>query len=99
MKEITMYKCEYCEKLFKTIKHNCKKDPKLKNCFSCKHLDHFEDKHEMGSCGDPSYRKCNPVCGHSDNYEKETEDIIDVMYHNKPKWNLECEGWKNKWGE
>lgn len=98
MKAVTMYECEYCKKMFRTSdKHYCKKHPKLKNCFSCKHLERFEDKREIGTWGVPSYRYCNPVCGHSEQYEKDTEDIIDLMYNNNPKWNLGCPEWKNKW--
>ena len=39
MKEVTRYQCEFCKKDFKTPdRHQCKKDPALKNCFTCKHL-------------------------------------------------------------
>ena len=70
MQAITMYECPYCKKIFKTPdKHNCKRHPDKKNCFSCKH---------------------------SEYYEHEVEDIIDVMYHNKPRWTLDCPGWEGK---
>ena len=44
MKEITVWECEYCKKLFKTPdKHKCKFNPELKNCFTCKHFIVWED--------------------------------------------------------
>ena len=39
MKQVIRYQCEFCKKEFKTPdRHYCKKNPKLKNCFTCKHL-------------------------------------------------------------
>ena len=43
MKQVTRYECPFCKKLFKTAdRHKCKRDPKLKNCFSCANWDGFE---------------------------------------------------------
>jgi len=45
MEQVTMYKCELCNKYFKTKnRHKCKYDPKLKNCFSCKHNKDFYEE-------------------------------------------------------
>lgn len=97
MKAITVYECLYCKKFFKTPdKHKCKKDPALKNCFSCKHLQRFKEEVQPGCYGDPGYRNVNPVCGHSEEYE-ETENIIDIMYHNNPRWKLNCDSWESKY--
>lgn len=39
MKRVIRYQCQFCKKEFKTPnKHRCKKNPELKNCFSCKKL-------------------------------------------------------------
>jgi len=39
MKKVTRYQCEFCGKEFRTPdRHECKKNPTLKNCFSCKLL-------------------------------------------------------------
>jgi len=39
MKQVIRYQCEFCKKEFKTPdRHYCKKNPELKNCFTCKHL-------------------------------------------------------------
>ncbi len=44
MKEVIRYECEYCGKDFKTPdRHQCKYDPKLKNCYTCKHNYGFEE--------------------------------------------------------
>jgi hypothetical protein len=97
VKALTMYECEYCKKVFKTPdKHRCKMHPELKNCFSCKHLEKFDEDSSPGSYGDSGYRYVSPVCGHSEHYEHDTEDIIDVMYHNSPRWSLNCPGWESK---
>jgi hypothetical protein len=97
MEAITVYKCSYCKKLFRTPnKHKCKMDPVLKNCFSCGHLKCFDEDRQDARYGDAGYRYVNPVCGHSEHYEHDTEDIIDVMYHNKPRWSLNCPEWKQK---
>lgn len=38
MKKVTVYKCKWCGRMFKTPNlHQCKFDPDLKNCMSCKH--------------------------------------------------------------
>lgn len=99
MQAITMYECPYCKKIFKTPdKHKCKRHPELKNCFSCKHFKCFNDDYQAPDYynHDPGYRYINPVCGHSEHNEHEVENIIDVMYHNKPRWSLNCSGWEGK---
>ena len=40
MKEVVRYQCEFCGKDFRTPnKHQCKYDPSLKNCYTCKHCE------------------------------------------------------------
>ena len=97
MKTITVYECPYCKKLFRTPdKHNCKRDPEKKNCFSCSHLQRFADDCQQATYDEPGYRNCNPVCWYSEHYERETEDIIDFMYHKNPRWSLDCPSWEGK---
>jgi len=43
MEKVIRYKCEYCDKEFRTPnRHQCKYDPKFKNCYTCKHNHGFE---------------------------------------------------------
>ena len=45
MKQLTVYECEYCKKLFKTPnRHKCKYNPEMKSCFSCKHNKGFYEE-------------------------------------------------------
>jgi len=49
MKELTVYQCEHCKKLFRTPnRHNCKFNPKFKNCHSCKFCRGFTDEDYIG---------------------------------------------------
>lgn len=41
--KIQMYECVWCGKVFKSMWHKCKFNPKLKNCFSCKYCTGFEE--------------------------------------------------------
>lgn len=70
---VTMYRCVWCGKLFKTDRlHRCKFAPKMRNCFSCAHcngvdkttlLPFYDDvKDVVLICGIAKLLKCaNPV--------------------------------------
>lgn len=48
LKPVVVYECPHCKKLFKTFdRHNCKFNPKLKNCFSCKHSKGWTNEYEQ----------------------------------------------------
>ena len=57
MKELKMWECQYCKKLFRTeTRHDCKYDPDNKNCFTCEHNKGF-------FVGDEEYeRNVYPEC-------------------------------------
>jgi hypothetical protein len=41
MKQIVMYECQHCKKVFKTPnRHICRKNPELKNCYTCANWRH-----------------------------------------------------------
>lgn len=87
MKAVTRYQCEHCGKDFKTPnKHQCKKNPELKNCFSCKHWDSWYDGEQ-----DEYYRTPRvPVCMADD--PDPTECDIESMKINF--YNLQCSSWE-----
>lgn len=95
MIEITAWKCKWCNRLFRTPdRHYCKKNPALKNCFSCKHLMGWStdgsDFHDDG----PPY----PVCAvdAADRWDWDIEIIKNMDY------DMQCEGWeegKYDWGK
>jgi hypothetical protein len=82
MKPITMYECPYCKKLFKTPdKHRCRRNPELKNCYSCKHWKHqfVIDTREEYSC------EATEACS------VESDCAFDAFYVMKNKgWLLNC---------
>ena len=86
MKAITVYECEYCKKLFRTSnRHQCKKNPVLKNCFSCKHLKGWQD----GEKDDRQYNPPYPACEVEDcNNDWDLELIKECNY------DMQCENWE-----
>lgn len=87
LKEVKRYNCEFCKKDFKTPdKHKCKFDPKLKNCFTCKHFVEWEtnfggDDYSFGLEWDL-------------NCVKELEyTLADVK---QDGYNLQCKEWEAK---
>jgi len=49
MKEVVRYQCEFCGKDFRTPnKHQCKYDPSLKNCYTCKHCEGWAKEDLIG---------------------------------------------------
>lgn len=41
-KKIEMYECQWCKKVFRSMRHKCMFNPANLNCFSCKHCTGFE---------------------------------------------------------
>lgn len=90
LEKVTRYYCKYCKKDFKTPdRHYCKMNPKLKNCFTCKHLKGWLESEDgvdvgVGILMDPNYPDCEKELG----YEWNIESIKDCNY------DMKCEGWK-----
>ena len=40
---VVMYKCKWCEKIFRSKRHKCMYNPENKNCFSCRYCTGFDD--------------------------------------------------------
>lgn len=89
MKEVTRYQCEFCKKDFRTPdKHKCKKNPELKNCFTCKNSKGWLESTEgtdvgVGIIPDPNYPDC---AADVDGWD--IESIKSVNY------NMQCEKWE-----
>ena len=84
MKKVTRYQCEFCKEDFKTAnRHNCKKNPKLKNCFTCKHLNGWNnDEQEF-----PPFPDC---AAQPDVYDWDINIIKQMGY------NMQCEMWESE---
>lgn len=89
MKEVTRYQCEFCKKDFKTPnRHYCKKNPELKNCFTCKHLKGWEESEDNGEYGYEYYKEPNcPDCA-ADMDGWDIETIKEVKY------DMQCDKWE-----
>ncbi|WP_343348608.1 hypothetical protein [Terrisporobacter petrolearius] len=87
MKKIEVYECEFCKKLFRTPnKHNCKFNPKLKNCFTCKNFKSWsETEYDYRFGYEAPYPDCKVGC---DNWD--IDEIKNVNY------NMQCEKWEGK---
>lgn len=86
MKQITVWKCNWCNNLFRTPnRHFCKKNPALKNCFTCKHLKGWNS--DRAVCGDESpVPDCAAIS--IDEYDWNIEEIKRANY------NMQCEQWE-----
>lgn len=90
MKEIKVYECEYCHKLFKTPnKHKCKFEPSLKNCFTCKNFIAWEEDNTLIDVGIRQVTAPPIVCC-SKELEWSIEEIKEVNY------NMQCQEWELK---
>ncbi|SCG82692.1 hypothetical protein DW1_1119 [Proteiniborus sp. DW1] len=91
MKEVTRYQCQFCKKDFKTPdRHQCKFNPELKNCFTCKNLKGWNEGEEY-SFGEWYGREPNiPDCVAipPDMQDWNIESIKNTNY------NMQCEKWK-----
>lgn len=87
MKKIEVYECEFCKKLFRTQnRHNCKFNPKLRNCFTCKNFEGWSEGEYMENYEyDAPYPECSAECDDWD-----IDEIKNVNY------NMQCEKWEGK---
>ena len=86
MKPLTVYECEHCKQLFKTPnRHQCKKNPKLKNCYTCKHLKGWQD----GERDDYLYNPPYPACEIEDCGSDWDLEIIKVC-----NYDMQCKHWE-----
>lgn len=93
MKKVTRYQCQFCKKDFKTPdRHQCKKDPKLKNCFTCRNLKGWLGRdYEVGDLAlqYPPYPDC------AAGTEDPEEGGWDIGQMKNQGYNMQC----SKWGE
>lgn len=84
MEQVIRYQCELCKKEFRTPnKHRCKKNPELKNCFSCKNFMSWDDN-EGNSI---PYPTCEV-------YDPEDEREWDLQQIKLVNYNMQCEKWE-----
>lgn len=95
MTEVTRYNCGYCKKDFRTPdRHECKMNPELKNCFSCKNLKGWKEGYEHEVHADwGTYKEPQspmPDCGanESNSYAWSLELIKEKNYA------MECGDWE-----
>ena len=83
MKELKVWQCQWCKKLFKTPnRHCCKKNPALKNCFTCKHLkDWYKDDYGLNA----------PNCVALEDKSWLDWDIESIKSMN---YDMKCECWE-----
>lgn len=89
MEKVVRYNCKFCGKDFRTPdKHHCKKNPELKNCFTCKHLKGWEESEDNGEYGYEYYKEPNyPDCA-ADMDGWNIEDIKSANY------DMQCDKWE-----
>lgn len=87
MKEVTRYECQFCKKDFKTPnRHECKFNPELKNCFTCKYLKGWVEGEKDYHHGywNPNYPDCDVNEG----------DHWDIEQIKDNKYDMQCESWE-----
>lgn len=85
MKEVIRYKCEFCKQEFKTPnRHNCKRDPLKKNCYTCQNNKGWYEHEEFIGEGYSS-RTLQPECDYSD---------TDAPYLAMIRYDLQCKYYK-----
>ena len=92
MKQVIRYQCELCKKEFKTPdRHYCKKNPKLKNCFTCKHLKGWLESEESV----PTYFESETHYIRYPNYPDCAADVgWDIEIIKSRNYNMQCEKWE-----
>ena len=87
MKKVIRFECPYCKKIFKTPnRHFCRRDPRFRNCYSCKHWGHqFVVTGSDGWANCPPEKACkiNGACAYS---------AFPLMHENG--WYLDCPDWE-----
>lgn len=91
MKQVIRYQCQFCKQEFKTPnRHNCKRDPKYKNCFSCKNNKGWES--EEFCVGEGYYELViYPDC----KFNSEENEITASLIH-QIDFDLQCEYYKQR---
>lgn len=85
MEKVIRYHCEHCNKDFRTPgRHHCKKDPALKNCYTCKHLTGWDD----GETNEYGHRDPYPEC------EAGEETYLSEIQSGN--YNMQCEQWEGR---
>lgn len=90
---VTRYVCEHCKQDFRTSnRHNCKRDPEKKNCYTCKHNNGWEsvdNDDDYGEFGSSTSSMLYVICA------KEKDDIsaLDLSQRN---YVLNCNEWEKK---
>jgi hypothetical protein len=86
MKQLTVWECKWCKKLFRTPnRHYCKFNPGLKNCFTCKHLRGWL-KEDPFAPWDSYYL---PDCAAGD-------DSWDIELIKEVNYDMQCPEWEMK---
>lgn len=92
-KIVVMYKCRWCEKIFRSTRHKCMYNPENKNCFSCKYCTGFDDFKgqygEYGRCELEPYKEF--TCSLEETVDTGYTDFYEL--HNK-KWIGNCPHWE-----
>lgn len=99
LKPIIVYECPHCKKLFKNFdRHDCKKNPKLKNCFSCKWRYGWKEPEEI-DCIDVGIG-CIPVieilpdCKNPDNEKRSYGQEAELDQLKQNDYDLQCKGYE-----
>lgn len=94
MKQLTVWQCEHCKQLFRTPnRHDCKKDPEKKNCFSCKWLDGWTRPENAPYT---PYHECDqptPICKNPDVCRSVCMEEWDLEEIKRIKYNMQCKGY------
>jgi hypothetical protein len=89
MKKVVRYECQFCKKEFRTPgRHHCKRNPELKNCFSCKHLVGWkksEDRIYSPGVIFPNYPHCD--AGMSEDW--------DIEIIKSKGYDMQCESYEH----
>ncbi len=84
MRKVTRYQCRFCKKDFKTPdRHYCKKNPELKNCFTCKHLKGWDEDFVYGEYTRTPWPDCAAGV-----------DGWDIESIKNANYNMQCEEWE-----
>ena len=94
---VVMYKCKWCEKIFRSKRHKCMYNPENKNCFSCRYCTGFDDfKGQYGEyerCEIAPYKEF--ICNLEETDDTGYTDFYEL--HNK-KWISNCPYWEIREG-
>jgi len=86
-KRVERFECIHCGRLFKTMRHDCKFDPKKKNCLSCKHCQGQEPA--VGHIEEGDYEDAYFKCAAGMDGSCSGIDAIQSV-----GWNMQCDKWE-----